>query len=134
MWVINGFANYLPFCSTRFARNPQLTGWTAFVGATIFEVGSIFGIWEVLNAERMSFESKRVDRGAKLDDVEEADTEKGGGEQSKTQMSEDSDWLPQTNVRPRWVWFTVEARYWRDLGWYGAFFQLLAASIFWISG
>ncbi len=79
----------------------------------------------------MAFESKR---GAKLDDVGEADMEKGGGKQSKTQMSEDSDWVPQTNARPQWVWFTVEVRYWRDLGWYGAFFQLLAASIFWISG
>ena len=132
MWVVNGFADYLPFCSARFAKNPQLTGWTAFVGATIFEIGSIFGIWEVLNADWMAFESRRTDGHAAPDGV--ADMEKDGGEQGKAQMAEDSDWVPQTNARPRWVWFTVEPRYWRDLGWYGAFFQLLAASIFWISG
>lgn len=132
VWVVNGFADYLPFCSSRFAKNPQLTGWTAFVGATIFEIGSIFGIWEVLNADWMTFESRRTERDAAPDGV--ADMEKVGGKQGKAQMAEDSDWVPQTNARSRWVWFTVDPKYWHDLGWYGAFFQLLAASIFWISG
>ncbi|KAF9045526.1 hypothetical protein BJ165DRAFT_1370639 [Panaeolus papilionaceus] len=50
-WCINGFAAWLPFVQTKLAKTLILTGWTAFLGATIFEIGSIFGILEAWNRD-----------------------------------------------------------------------------------
>ena len=32
----------------------------------------------------------------------------------------------------RWIWFTLDRKYWREFGFLAAFFQLWGASIFWI--
>jgi hypothetical protein len=33
-----------------------------------------------------------------------------------------------------WIWFTTDARYWREIGFVAAVIQCCAALIFWISG
>ena len=115
-------------------------GWTAFIGATIFEIGSIFGIWEVWNADFMAFES-HANGGGSLANANK-DLE-GGVQNSDTQTADKMDGKAYTwthtltekpKPRPKWVWFSMDPKYWHQLGWYAAFFQLLAASIFWISG
>ncbi len=115
-------------------------GWTAFIGATIFEIGSIFGVWEVWNADFMAFESQ-VNGGGSLANADN-DLE-GGVQNGDTQMANKTSGKPYTwthtlaekpKPRPKWVWFSTDPKYWHQLGWYAAFFQLLAASIFWISG
>lgn len=67
----------------------------------------------------------------------------GGGQDREVQMTEEANgkayiWThtlaEKPKPRPKWVWFSTNPKYWHQLGWYAAFFQLLAASIFWISG
>ena len=55
IWVINGFFSYLPLAqpSTEF-NDEVLTGGgvTAFIGATVFEIGSVLLMFEAVNANR----------------------------------------------------------------------------------
>lgn len=102
-------------------------------------------MWEAWNADTRAFEfnveravarvKEDLENGKKL--VEERI---GGTTRSSPALaSDDAD--PTENGpmmdqkdRPHWVWFSTERKYWHELGWYAAFFQILAASIFWISG
>ena len=40
----------------------------------------------------------------------------------------------QRGGKKRWIWFTLDRKYWREFGFLAAFFQLCGATIFWISG
>jgi hypothetical protein len=148
VWVINGFAVFLPFCNSHFGKASNSSGWTAFIGATIFEFGSVLAVWEAWNADTRAFEfnveravarvKEDVENGMKL--VEETI---GGRTRSSSapasvdaRTTENSPMMDQKEFkeRPHWVWFSTERKYWHELGWYAAFFQILAASVFWISG
>jgi hypothetical protein len=48
VWVINGFLSFLPFV-TSMQKDPVGTGWSAWVGATIFAFASWLLIWEAWN-------------------------------------------------------------------------------------
>lgn len=37
-------------------------------------------------------------------------------------------------LHKKWVWFSLDTKYFHELGFLGAFFQLCGATIFWISG
>ena len=52
VWVINGFFVFLPSFGY-FGANASVIGWTAFVGGTIFEVGSYFMVVEALNRKQV---------------------------------------------------------------------------------
>jgi len=144
VWVVNGFAAFLPFCNSHFEKAPHSTGWTAFLGATIFEIGSVLGILEYWNRDDVR-SSRR--RGNGVEDEGEADIESGASERhltapivpspsSEANLEDEKSRTgrDRTTKRKDIVWFSKDTRYFRQLAWYGAFFQLLAASIFWISG
>lgn len=55
IWVINGFFVWLPLAapSTEFSGEADVGGgWTAFIGATIFEFGSVLLMLEAVNEKR----------------------------------------------------------------------------------
>jgi hypothetical protein len=50
VWVINGFIVFLPQVnSNKYAQNETGGGWTAWLGATIFEFGAIVALYEAMN-------------------------------------------------------------------------------------
>ncbi|PPR05934.1 hypothetical protein CVT24_006656 [Panaeolus cyanescens] len=51
VWCVNGFVAWLPFVQTQLSHTLIATGWTAFVGATIFEIGSILSMLEAWNRD-----------------------------------------------------------------------------------
>ncbi|RDB30427.1 hypothetical protein Hypma_007169 [Hypsizygus marmoreus] len=110
VWVVNGFAVFLPFVSTSFQEAANSVGWTAWVGATIFEIGSILGILEAWNRDDV------VDFGWNV-------------ERELIFHSEKAAKPPTT-----WIWFSTDPKFFHELGFLAAFSQLCAATIFWISG
>jgi len=55
VWVINGFFVWYPLAApwSEFSGETDVGGgWTAFVGATIFEVGSVLLMLEAVNENR----------------------------------------------------------------------------------
>ena len=48
VWVVNGFFVFLPSLNVTETNN-VVTGWTAFVGGSIFEIGSYLMVLEALN-------------------------------------------------------------------------------------
>ncbi|GJJ15813.1 hypothetical protein Clacol_010091 [Clathrus columnatus] len=122
VWVVNGFQVFLPFARGEQPGSKVPSGWSAFAGATIFEIGAIitmFAVWNPGNsagfgrALRTSFSSRNRKRNMA---------------QKTNENSTDS------NSQGNWVWFSCDRRYWHDLEFLGAFTQLCGATIFWISG
>lgn len=103
------------------------TGWTAFLGATIFEIGSIFGMWEAWNRDdtvRFGWSvSHALHRSSTL--------EQNGKNMEPKNINNEEEQKPPPR---RWVWFSLDTQYFHEMGFLAAFFQLCAASVFWISG
>jgi hypothetical protein len=124
--VINGFVAFLPQADSNIELSDASSGWTAFLGATIFELGSIFGILEAWN---------RGDAASFGWGVEKAFRHMSGDEEGLTAGSAQSETAAdQQKPTEQWTWFTLDRKYWHELGFLAAFSQLCAASIFWISG
>ncbi|KIK70293.1 hypothetical protein GYMLUDRAFT_150661, partial [Collybiopsis luxurians FD-317 M1] len=121
IWVINSFYSFLPFVDSSFGMSLVGIGWTAWVGATVFEFGSILGVLEAWNrgdAVNFGWGVKRAFEGETSDDSDAS-----------------GDPGPETTRRnKKWIWFSTDTKYWHELGFLAAFFQLCGASIFWISG
>ena len=165
VWVINAFFVFLPLVrpSTEFEGEISVGGgWTAFIGATVFEFGSIFLILEAINENRAGCFGWALDK--VLNDVEgkgkltlkpevdgcahhhtnkknflgkgahtglhvELDSippEHGGNEKSTFDDKKGWQWYPS--------WKDLTHHYIYELGFLASFFQLLGATIFWISG
>ncbi|KAH0581938.1 hypothetical protein H2248_011608 [Termitomyces sp. 'cryptogamus'] len=116
IWVINGFFSFLPLVNSDVMISEAGLGWTAFVGATIFEAGSILGILEAWNRE------DAADFGWNFYLLHHKNTANDIGSGHPEKPSK------------QWIWFTMDTKYFHELGFLAAFFQLLAASVFWISG
>jgi hypothetical protein len=171
VWVINAFFVFLPLVQpkTEF-KNETLTGGgvTAFIGATIFEVGSFLLMAEAVNenstgcfgwALETAIEEhlkeqgvtgrllpattecthhhrnrkNLVGKGVNRVDAKSNGTTKGvaNGSPDKTQRELDDDshswkWFPS--------WAELSDHYLHELGFLASLTQLLAASVFWISG
>ncbi len=83
-------------------------GWTAWLGATIFEFGSVLGLLEAWNRGDVANFGFAVEQ-------------KLGFEEGQKKMK-------------KWIWFSLDPRYFRELGFLAAFVQFWGATIFWISG
>jgi hypothetical protein len=138
IWVVNGFASFLPYVNSHFKKAPYSAGWTAFIGATVFEIGSLLGILEAWN---------RGDTGAFGWGVEEAlyhnnrgksgpvrNNEEVEVENAHIQLTERGEGEQLTLPTKTWIWFSLDRKYWHEMGYLAAFFQLLGATVFWISG
>jgi len=108
-WVINGFLLFLPLLSPKYPSHSTTASAFAFIGGTIFELGSYLMLVEALNAghDQLFGEALR-------DEVDRLESRGGDGD-----------------GRLAFRWWGSNS--WRDLGFLAASIQLVAASVFWIS-
>lgn len=131
VWVINGFQVFLPFV-TGVAEDPVGSGWSAWVGATIFEVGSILLILEAWNRDDVAYFGYAVAHTLEGDRCTLAEKERSNnGTVNDTGEIAVSD---HVGGKIRWVWWSTDPKYWHEIGFVAGFSQLCGASIFWISG
>ncbi|KAF8067813.1 hypothetical protein FPV67DRAFT_1669692 [Lyophyllum atratum] len=127
VWVINGFVAFLPNIDSQVPESDSSIGWTAWLGATIFEIGSIFGILEAWNREDAAEFGWNVRQYLHHPKSSNPDHERPS--------SSDRDKSEYPGKPPtRWIWFSADTKYLHELGFLAAFSQLCAATIFWISG
>jgi len=122
VWVVNGFIAFLPFVNPNVATDDTGGGWTAWLGATIFEFGALAGLWEAWNrgdTADFGWGVRMLMHGEPADDTE-----------NSTPGSEKPSGAPQK----KWIWFSRDGKYFHELGFLAAFVQYWAATIFWISG
>ncbi|KAF7323645.1 hypothetical protein MKEN_00585200 [Mycena kentingensis (nom. inval.)] len=129
VWVVNGFYAFLPYLlPARFSvdANMEGTGWTAWLGATIFEFGALAGLWEAWNRGDVADFGWNVGRLARVHRESESESP-NSTPNLKTEAS------PQ-KPKHEWIWFSTSGKYFHELGFLAAFVQYWAATIFWISG
>jgi hypothetical protein len=157
IWVINAFFVFLPLVipGSEF-ENEELYGGgiTAFIGATVFEIGSVLLMAEAVNENRTGCFGWAVDCAISHDLKESGGTAilrpskshcthhhsnkrnlvgNGGSTPSKTNANHDA----KANSRS-WVWWPkkeeLRTHYLHSLGFLASLSQLFGASVFWISG
>ncbi|KAJ9658187.1 hypothetical protein H2198_003892 [Neophaeococcomyces mojaviensis] len=166
VWVINAFFALLPFTnpSTDFGGETLYGGGiTAFIGATIFEIGSVLLMLEAVNENRSGCFGWAVENL-----VKEQEHHQHGHEGSKVQVARsdvcthhhqnkgnlvgkaskggiaaiEDDTRPEADGTPpgnkSWVWWPsaheLRTHYLHDLGFLACSSQMFGATIFWISG
>jgi hypothetical protein len=155
IWVINAFFVWLPLVRPRSEfTNEELYGGgiTAFIGATVFEVGSILLMAEAINENRSGCFGWALERSLSHDKEDGAVDVKpenascthhhsnrrnlvGKGGHAGADNSTKNDAQPGTRT---WVWCpsaeALRTHYLHSLGFLASLAQLLGATIFWISG
>ncbi|KAH7149381.1 hypothetical protein B0J13DRAFT_584004 [Dactylonectria estremocensis] len=150
IWVINGFFSWLPVQdpSTEF---PGETTWggglTAFIGATVFEFGSVLLMLEAVNENRVDCFGWAVEES--FDGVLHLHTDprcrhshcrKGtlvqGVSNPDGQNEEDSSDSAEGGRKWSWwpTWYELKTHYFREIGFLACFSQMVGATIFWIAG
>ncbi|KAE9390305.1 hypothetical protein BT96DRAFT_349852 [Gymnopus androsaceus JB14] len=133
VWVINGFYSFLPFVDASVADSISAIGWSAWIGATVFEFGSILGMleawnrgdtanfgWGVQNA--LGYDSSDAETSLGVNDAADSSSGSVPGKEEKSKP------------KRKWIWFSTDPKYWHEMGFLAAFAQFWAATIFWISG
>lgn len=156
VWVINAFFVWLPLASpdSEF-KNEELYGGgiTAFIGATIFEVGSILLILEAVNENRTGCFGWALDRALSQETEEHSSLIRLQRSTSicthhhpnkrklvgkEPNVSENASTSSTASNTRSWSWFPskseIRDHYIHELGFLASFVQLLAATIFWVSG
>ncbi|KAI0644029.1 hypothetical protein C8Q79DRAFT_914226 [Trametes meyenii] len=136
VWIVNGFFLFLPLVNIGSNDFPA-SAWTAFVGGTLFEVGSYLMYVEALNAGHeelfgpalrglLGHANRTVSTDA-LPDSDSANAEKGSTGSGCGDRHGDSG--GRRRLKFRWIGIGS----WRELGFLACFIQMLAATIFWVS-
>jgi len=123
VWVVNGFVAFLPLCNSSVSKLDTTNGWTAWIGATLFEFGAVFAMWEAWNREDVADFGWNVEKA--LHNLSRSDVENGA-----VTLSDPKGKKPEKH----WIWYSGDAKYWHEIGFLAAFIQFCGASIFWISG
>jgi hypothetical protein len=147
IWVINACFVYLPLVqpSSEF-KNEELYGGgiSAFIGATVFEIGSVLLMLEAVNENKTGCLGWAIER--------VLSQEKGSGHLQASKATcthhhfnkgnlvgkgRDTS-LTSSSTSKSWVWFPsmteLRTQYIHDLGFIASFAQLIGATIFWVSG
>ncbi|KAI0421753.1 hypothetical protein F5X98DRAFT_327743 [Xylaria grammica] len=142
IWVINGFFAWLPvqWPSTEFnGESGTGGGITAFIGATVFEIGSVLLMLEAVNENRTdcfgwALEEAIENHGFLLrpdpkgcthhHPVRNSLLKAGGPKAGKEGRS--WEWWP--------TWSELKTHYFREIGFLACLSQFIGASVFWISG
>jgi hypothetical protein len=89
----------------------------------------VLGMWEAWNRDDVASFGWHVEQilGVQEGDggSESRDAEKGGGDEVAKLKA---------HVRKPWIWYSTDPKYFHEIGFLASFFQLIAASVFWISG
>lgn len=157
VWVCNGFFVLIPLIHPTAAFSGESSwggGVSAVVGATIFELGSIFLMIEAVNENRSecfgwALEHALDKSGEDLllrkedsSDCQHHHSEKGtfvspGSDEAVEDSAENGE-EKQAKDRRAWTWwpswYELRTHYFRDIGFLACLSQFFGASIFWISG
>ncbi|KAK8085580.1 hypothetical protein PG997_006851 [Apiospora hydei] len=150
IWVINAFFVWLPLQtpSTAFANETSLGGGiTAFIGATVFELGSVLLMLEAVNENRTDCFGWALEREAK---AATRSAEGGAGDRLRLPTSGLFSPLPKSrkmmltavakrNSKERGrgnggPWNELATHYFREIGFLACLAQFVGATVFWISG
>ncbi|MCJ1440646.1 MAG: hypothetical protein MMC23_001132 [Stictis urceolatum] len=161
IWVVNAFFVWLPLVDpgTEFAGEISTGGgWTAFVGATVFEIGSVLLMLEAVNENRegcfgWAVEAVvggwRVDRGGEGEACGHHQSNRGnlvgrgggGGKEDGKEGVEGKNGTEESGSAEKsraWQWWPswkdLSTHYIYSLGFLACLAQLFGASVFWISG
>ncbi|KAE8442812.1 hypothetical protein EG329_002845 [Mollisiaceae sp. DMI_Dod_QoI] len=152
VWVINAFFVWLPLelPSSEFPGEiADAGGITAFIGATIFEIGSVFLMIEAVNEERADCFGWAIEevleQGQKLIRVSPDGCHHhhlnrrnlvgkgraviGRKERKNEPTSKDArtwTWWPS--------WYELRTHYFKEVGFLACLSQMIGATVFWISG
>lgn len=150
IWVINGFFAWLPLQDplTEFSGETDWGGGlTAFIGATVFEFGSVLLMLEAVNENRSDcfgwaveesldgFLNIHPENGCQHSHAQKRSLVKGSASSHREvqQAKEDSatggrewSWWP--------TWYELKTHYLRDIGFLACLSQMIGATIFWIAG
>jgi hypothetical protein len=148
IWVINAFFVWLPLVRPGTEFKDEILyggGITAFIGATIFEVGSVLLMVEAVNANNTGCFGWAIERAFSEDAENSSDavrlqpsTPQCTHHHVNKQNLVGKDYSESDrNSRP-WIWWPsmadLRTHYLREIGFLASFTQLLAATIFWVSG
>ncbi|KAK4168935.1 hypothetical protein QBC43DRAFT_83080 [Cladorrhinum sp. PSN259] len=153
IWCVNGCFAFLPLVapSTEFRGETDVAaGWLAFVGATVFEWGSVLMILEAVNENRSDCFGWAVEEA--FEDHGMVRLIHDDHEKCRHHHADRRSWLKRggTLVEPirdekkeeeegrKWSWwptlYELRTHYIKEIGFLAALFQLLGATIFWMAG
>ncbi|CAN8106486.1 unnamed protein product [Discula destructiva] len=157
VWVINGFFVLLPLTNPS-STFPSESAWgggvSAVVGATIFEVGSIFLMIEAVNENRVECFGWALERALSVEEPGLLRREEGGCRHHHVEKralvtsngkgvaegegSDDEKMGPVARKGRTWTWwpswYEMRTHYLRDIGFLACLAQWIGATVFWISG
>ena len=148
VWVINAFFVWLPLQdpSTEFADEIGVGGgWTAFIGATIFEIGSVLLMFEAVNENRSGCFGWALEQAYDAEVGKWRVSATNGGDECAHHHANKKNFvgkgLSDQNGQDdgkvwRWFpsWHEFSTHYIRELGFLACSAQFFGATIFWISG
>lgn len=165
LWVINSFFVFLPLIQPSSSFHNEVLvggGVTAFIGATIFEIGSILLMLEAVNENREGCFGWAVEKayeehiglteagqrtGSKVVPKDQACTHHHRNKKNLVGNSQNTTPSPallvgsdkeKPNETKSWTWcpswVELKNHYFHELGFIASLSQLLGATVFWISG
>jgi len=158
IWVINGFFVFLPLVrpGSAFPEESFVGGGvTAFIGATVFEIGSILLVLEAINENRSGcfgwavqqvfehyqgrdHQSLRVTPDVGACTHHHSNKHNLVGKSASAAEDREKTSSLDASNRRSWVWwpssYDLRTHYFHELGFLACFFQLIGATIFWIAG
>ena len=155
IWVLNAFFGWLPLVkpSSEFKNEESATGVTAFVGATVFEVGSVLLLLEAVNEhttgcfgwafekvvreEGMRVFRVRPDRETCFHHHSNTQNVVGKGQKTHKTLLSHSHTISSPDGRSFQFFPSLSDlrnHYFREIGFLASFSQFMGATIFWISG
>ena len=148
VWVINAFFVWLPLQdpSTEFTDEISVGGgWTAFIGATIFEIGSVLLMFEAVNENRSGCFGWALEQAfdAEVGKWTVRPTENGDGcahhhanRKNFVGKGPNSQVVHDGGKTWRWFpsWHELSTHYVCELGFLACSAQFFGATVFWISG
>lgn len=139
LWILNAFFVFLPLVQpgTEFEGEELYGGGiTAFVGATVFEAGSVLLLVEAVNQGRSGCFGWAVERAFEGDEGVEMRVEKGGCLHAHRRREEGGS--VDKAERRKWVWWPgreeLQRHYIHSLGFLASLAQFVGATIFWVAG
>ncbi|KAK2689099.1 hypothetical protein QWA68_011720 [Fusarium oxysporum] len=144
IWVINGFFSWLPVLNPSTKFSDWAGGLTAFIGATVFEFGSILLMLEAVNENRADCFGWAVEESVDgmlhlthADNCKHAHAQKGTfvKQSSKTLDNNTTESAGNDRMWSWWpTWYELRSHYFFDIGFLACSSQTFGATVFWISG
>ncbi|KAI3322761.1 hypothetical protein HD806DRAFT_499265 [Xylariaceae sp. AK1471] len=142
VWVINGFFVWLPtqYPFTEFDGEVDTAGGiTAFIGATIFEIGSVLLMFEAINENRTECFGWALEEAMEGRDLLLQPDPEGCNHHHAVQHSPFTKEQSEKGKKNRhWEWWVtwpeLKTHYLREIGFLACLSQFIGATIFWIAG